>query len=276
MAASDIRQFYFYVKYIWRAQDFLDMQTWERSWVKAVTEGALGGSILTGCRVVPNTGMQVNIEAGIAVSATGQLMVIPSTQNATFATPAGNPAKSLVVARPKFTDANNIPDPLNPPSQVPLQQIQGYEIVVLDGVAAPSPVYPTPQTEDVVLMGVTLTNGQTTIAYSDLDRTPIYLPRKRVHPISVRTAQWSVDADRDELVEIDCSTTAGFGNLGILPDARQVPGRQYTFMKIDSGANAANVSGQLGQTLSGQAYVSIDDQWGSFSVYSNGLNWRVL
>jgi len=61
-----------------------------------------------------------------------------------------------------------------------------------------------------------------------------------------------------------------------LPDAKPCAGRQYVIKKIDSSANAVTIVPQAGQTIDGQASISIVTQYDYRRVVSDGTNWYLF
>lgn len=273
MAQSDFRKFYFYQKYLWSPVDFTNLQNWIYSNIEGGREGSFAGAVLSGLRVLPSSGMTVTVDSGIASSPSGKLMVVPTQQTTAPATPVGNPAWSLVVLRPVFTDADFIPLPTNPSAPpVPLDQQQLYQIVVLNGTPAGNPVYPAVQSDDVVLMGFKLPAGTTTITRAMLDLGVVgRIPRPK-RKISQLFQSFAV-ARPTEIYEVDCTAS---GLVGQLPPAGNFEGEEFEFIKVDPSANSFSASGNGAETISGQNVMSLDSQWDTMRIYSNGISWRKL
>lgn len=265
MASSDIRIFNWYQKYIVKAADMTNLQMWLRNMFEGTFEGALGGSVLKGCENSLGSGLTINIAAGICVSPSGRIIVI-SAGSATYASPAGNPAKSLVVARPKLTDSTNIPQPTNPSNSVPLYEVLEYDLVVLNGTPAGSPVYPTPQADDVIISAVSLVASQSTLALTDIDYGKIDRPRKRRNKVKIITSDYSMDGS-ERILEADFSAASG---IITLPPPADFPGEEFTIVKTDATSNDVAVTGE---TISGQLPV-LDTQWEVLNFYSNGTSYR--
>lgn len=275
MASNDIRRFHFYDQYIWQAIDFDNYQKWVDQFFRAISEGSNGAAVLAGLDVTPNGGMNVQIAPGIAVSPTGQVMVVPNAQVAVFASNPTNPVKHLLVARPLLTDETLIPQPTNPLVDVPLHQQQGYQLVVISGTPAASPAYPTGlvQAEDTIIASISLIPGQTVIAQTDLDRALINVPRKRKRAIRTTASTAFVLGVKDNILEV--AATAG-NSFVTLPPAITCVAEEFVLTKIDSSFNTVTLQGNGGEVISGQANQVIDDQWGSLRVYSTGTSWRVF
>lgn len=268
MALSDIRIFQWYQKYIVKAADMTNLQIWLRGMFEGMSEGAFGGAVLQGLKPSISSGLTVSLDAGIAVSPTGRIMVITAATS-TFASPAGSPAKSLVVARPKLTDMTQIPEPINPTNQVYLYKKFEYDLIVINGTPAANPAYPSVQAEDVIVCGVTLAAGQTTLTLSDIDFGKIDRPRKRSSKVLKVLADYTGDGS-EEIVEIDASA----GSAVFYPVSPElVPGQTFTFVKTDSSSNVVAVSGY---EMSGQLSVEMDSQWQSLTIYSNGQKYRSI
>lgn len=271
MASTDIREFLFYFKYLWSPADFLNLQTWLQETTAGIAEGAFGASVLSGLLPTPGGGLNVSIAAGISVGDTGQLMVNGSATPTPFTAPLGAPKKSLLVMRPTITPTTVIPQPDNPSNNVPLHQILGFIFVVIDGVESVTPVYPSKAAGDVIVCGVGLTPGQSTIAASDIDRSPISVQRKKVHALRKQTGNYNIQATDDH---IDYDTSGGAATA-TFPSSQIVPGQDYTVVKTDSSANPLTITGT--DLFSGQSNVILDTQWQSVTVRSVGINgWRVL
>lgn len=267
MALSDIRIFQWYQKYIVKAADLTNLQTWLRGMFEGTAEGAFGGAVLKDCLPSVASGLTVNIENGIAVSPSGRIVVV-SAGSGTFASPVGNPARSLLVARPKLTDSTSIPEPLNPSNNVYLYKVFGYDLVVLNGTPAVNPSYPATQSDDIILCAVKLTAGQTTLTTADIDYGKIDRPRKRSSKVNVvQAGTYSISAT-DEVIEVDATSASG---LVIPAGPAGVPGQEFTVVKTDPSANIVSVSGEA---ISGLVQVDLEDQWQSVTFYSNGTAYR--
>jgi len=272
MALVDIRQFVFYFKYLWSPADFLNMQTWLQSEYRAIAEGGFGASILSGIKASVSSGLTVSMTNGIAVNSDGRIVVFVAA-NATFASPAGNPARSLLVLRPKLTSANFIPEPVNPANSVPLHQKLEYDLVVINGTPAATPVYPSTVAGDIVVLGVSLTASQVTLVATNFDREPIDIPRKRIH--GIRTIVSSVVTGNVKDSTIDANANANTITY-VLPDSQLVPGEDFTVTKIDSSVNEVAVSGAGGRLISGETLQYLETQWATMTFRSVGSSWRIL
>lgn len=272
MALADIRQFLFYFKYLWSPSDFTNMQTWLQSEYRGIAEGAFGTSVLTGIQPSVVSGLTVELSDGIAIDPDGRIVVFASEQ-ATFASPIGNPAKSLIVLRPKLTESDFIPEPVNPSNSVPLHEKFEYDLIVIDGTPAGSPVYPATVAGDIIVLGVTLTAGQVTLTYANIDRSIIDLPRKRVHRFKTVTDAIVEGLVTDETVDADATSNA---IIYVLPDSQECPGEDFTVTKIDSSSNEVAVSGANARLIAGETSQTMDSQWQSMTFRSIGPAWRVL
>jgi hypothetical protein len=61
-----------------------------------------------------------------------------------------------------------------------------------------------------------------------------------------------------------------------LPPAALVPGRIYSFKRINSGANAVIVDGYASETIDGNLTHTLTPQWNSVTIMSNGVAWFIL
>lgn len=61
-----------------------------------------------------------------------------------------------------------------------------------------------------------------------------------------------------------------------LPSAVTNLNKLLIVKKIDSSANAVTVAGSGGQTIDGQASLSVVNQYDAFNVWSDGSNWYII
>jgi len=61
-----------------------------------------------------------------------------------------------------------------------------------------------------------------------------------------------------------------------LPPAALVPGRIYTFKRINSGANAVVIDPNASETIDGAATYTLSAQWNSVTIMSNGTAWFII
>lgn len=272
MAETDIRKFNFVFRYTVQPVDMTNFQKWIFNTVNGTSEGAYGKAVLTGFKVAPQSLLTVRTGPGIAINASGQLMVSGADVDSTFASPTGDPAKSLLVARPLLIAATPTPLPTNPLDSFDLHTIQGFELVVLDGTPAPTPVFPAPAAGDVVLMGVDLEAAAAVITAAKFNVGQRDEMKPRRNNVAIKLVDFTIVA-RDNILECDASSGA---ITATLPPAADALGQQYTIVKVDSGSNFVTVDGSGTETISGSLTLDIEAQWGSVVVYSNGTNWRVI
>lgn len=163
--------FYFYQNYLWTAGDFDTFQASLVNLARGTFEGLTGQAIYQGgtCSISP-TGLNTPVDSLIACGPTGNLMVVSSVTNIVHTAPITNPQKNLVVVRPSLSNTNNITNPNSPFQLVPLNQVQGAQVVLIAGTPAASPAYPATLANDVILWGVTVQPGQTSFTVPrDLD-----------------------------------------------------------------------------------------------------------
>ena len=158
-----------YFRYKVNADDMTNLESLAISNAAGMMEGLLSGAAVYGLQASPIGSMNVGVNAGIAIGATGYLHVLSSSATASFTTPSSLPVRSLIVARPLLTNTEYITDPTDPFSMVPLKTELGSEILVLAGAEATAPTYPATEPNDVVIVGVATRPGQTSIADVDLD-----------------------------------------------------------------------------------------------------------
>lgn len=170
--------FHFYRRYKWRAQDFQDHQDGMVDHTRGLAEGVVSAAVMDGMEATPGAALSVDIAAGFAIGPTGYLHVHDAVENVALTAPVGNPSRSLIVARPLLVDNTPITRPILPNDSVPLRQEQDSEIVLIAGTPAAQPAYPSTQANDVVLCGVRLAPGQTSVADVDLDFSVRDIPGK--------------------------------------------------------------------------------------------------
>ena len=61
-----------------------------------------------------------------------------------------------------------------------------------------------------------------------------------------------------------------------LPPAALVPGRIYTFKRINSGANAVVIDPSGVETIDGAATYTLSAQWNSVTIMNNGIAWFII
>lgn len=185
---------------------------------------ALSGSDLT-----------ATITAGIAFDPSGQVIEMPTTQN--FALAAGdatNPRKDLLVLRFATAGSTTIPKPSNPATNVFLNLVDSFSLVVLTGVAAGSPVYPATLANDVILMGFSVPANMVHASQATEDATV----RDQGLGGLVKTSAYTV-TPFDKFVGADCS---GGGVTLTLTEFKWAEGAEWTIQKTDSSGNALTIN----------------------------------
>lgn len=267
---NDLRKFYFYQAYVWSPTDFENFESYVWGAIEGLMEGAFGAAVLKGLRPRAGGGMTLLVDAGVACNDSGRIVGVASQLNTTIASPVGNPARTLVVLRPKSTDATFIPEPTAPSNSVPLHEKLEYDLIVLNGTPAATPAYPAKLTGDIIVAGLKLTAAHATITEADLDFGVIDRPRKRKNRVAIKTGSYDL-VEADNIIEADFSAASGV--IGLLP-AADVEGQQFTIVKVDSSANVCKVAGD--EQISGQDDVDLDTQWQVLTVYSNGIEYRSI
>jgi hypothetical protein len=72
-----------------------------------------------------------------------------------------------------------------------------------------------------------------------------------------------------------CNAAGGSITL-TLPPAALVPGRIYTFKRINSGANAVVIDPSGAETIDGAATYTLSAQWNSVTIMNNGIAWFII
>ncbi len=140
--------FYFYKRYNWQPEDFANLQQALYDFPRLGMGGIAGGTVVSGLDNSSNVSLAVGYGAGVAISASGDLMAVTGSGSVTVAASV----LSLIVARPSATDANNITRPLSPYDTVPLNSIRTCSVVAISGTNV---AYPSTQAGDVVMFGIT-------------------------------------------------------------------------------------------------------------------------
>lgn len=272
MANSDIREFYFYNQYIWRPEDFENLQEWLRDIARGVAEGAFGKSVLSGLKASANGGLNVAVAAGIAVNENGRLIVSPSQEIVTLLSPVGNPSRNLIVLRPVDEDAETIDEPTNPTNPVPLHKKITFEVVVLTGTPAATPQYPATQSGDVIVAGVKLAAGAVAVAQADIESVKRDVPKVAERRIRQIASNYTID-ENDDIIEV--AATGGSITLTLMPSVSRGFGRQLTVVLISNSGGSAIISGG-GELISGQATQELEETWDSANLYPNNASWRMF
>lgn len=156
--------FHYYRRYEWNETDFAALEESLRSYSNDALGALVQGAVLKGLDFTSSTGLQLSFASGVAVGPSGDLMVATGTSAVTVVAPTGaNSNKSLVVIRPVWTESDYMVRPTDPFDSVPLHRVLSASVVLIQGTQAPSPSYPSIQSQDVVLMGVELSAGATGI-----------------------------------------------------------------------------------------------------------------
>lgn len=177
-AETNYALYNFYRRYRWTEDDFTGWQHGMVGLGRGMFEGLFGGAVMEGLGYLGSSSLTVAVDGGIAAGPSGNLLVIGAQVSGSFASPAGNPARSLVVIRPKIVDDTPITRPTAPFDSVYLKELQEAEVVILNGTPAASPVYPTPAANDVVLFGVRLAAAASSFVATDVDLEVRAIPGK--------------------------------------------------------------------------------------------------
>lgn len=169
MANPEIQLYNFYRRYRWRAEDFLGWQKGMVDHSRGMFEGLFSGGVLEGFEISPDTGLNIEVSAGLASGPTGFLHVVEEVTSLELEAATGSPRRDLVVVRPNLVDNEFITKPTNPSETVPLRTAQESSVLVLQGVEANSPSYPSVEANDVILCGVRVEPGQTGFTVTDFD-----------------------------------------------------------------------------------------------------------
>ena len=138
---------------------------------RGLGEGLVGGGIASGFGVSAASGLVVTVEPGISVGPTGYLGVVNTQSQVQVPASAfgATPSRSLIVVRAAPTDSNPINSPTQPFAQVPLNQTQLSAVTLVQGAASATPDYPAKGADDVIVCGLILPAGATSLDPSMLD-----------------------------------------------------------------------------------------------------------
>jgi hypothetical protein len=96
---------------------------------------------------------------------------------------------------------------------------------------------------------------------------------------SVMSAQYRNVTTTGNVVSGDyliVANAAGGAITMTLPPAALVPGRIYTFKRINSGANAVVIDPSGAETIDGAATYTLSAQWNSVTIMNNGIAWFII
>jgi hypothetical protein len=96
---------------------------------------------------------------------------------------------------------------------------------------------------------------------------------------SVMSAQYRNVTTTGNVVSGDyliVADAAGGAITMTLPPAALVPGRIYTFKRINSGANAVVIDPSGAETIDGAATYTLSAQWNSVTIMNNGIAWFII
>jgi hypothetical protein len=163
-----IELYNFYKRYLWNQNDFATWQNGMINYAQGMMDGTFHGSVLQGLGILSSTGLNFTVDGGIAFGPTGNLLVNQSAVTGSLSM-SSLPSRNLVVIRPNIIPENYITNPLNPNNQVPLNQVQSAQVLVLSGTPASAPAYPASGANDVVLFGIHLGASASSFGNESLD-----------------------------------------------------------------------------------------------------------
>lgn len=217
----------FFRRYKWTEDDFNGWQSGMIGSARAMFQGLLGAGVMQGFDLTLNGNLTVSVAAGLASGPDGYLHFTNASQDIAIPAPGANQARHLLVLRPSIVDDTPITRPTTPFDTVFLRENQTTQLVVIQGTAASSPVYPAALSTDVVLCGIRVANGQTVLSTNDLDF--------EVRDIPGKNSNFQQDSAKydDRLRPYRSSNTT----LGIKPSQLQAP-----FAKVFSYTNKSRPS----------------------------------
>jgi hypothetical protein len=171
MANDSTGFFYWYRRYKVRAQDMTDFQTAMVETARGLGEGLAGAAVVKGGEIAVSGAMGLSVGATIATAASGYLHVQNGAVflDASDSADASLPTRSLVVLTPALTDADYVGSPTIPFTQVPLHQLQKTEVKLIAGTPSTTPDYPAKGDNDVILCGLIVPPGISSLTESMFD-----------------------------------------------------------------------------------------------------------
>ncbi len=97
-----------------------------------------------------------------------------------------------------------------------------------------------------------------------------YTERQVFRPTKAVTAALTVEPNQNEVICADASSGAFTVTL---PRADKAKGVSFDVFKTDSGSNAVTVDGNGSETINGSTTQTVDKQYDSLRVTSDGSNW---
>lgn len=156
----DLITFTYYRRYKWTEDDFAQLQLSILGYPGTLLKSSMRAAILQGLESNGNAALNVNYNAGVALSDQGDLCAIQAGGSVAVT----NNVKSLIVVRPATAVTGSITRPTTPFDIVPFETTQNATVVAIAGDAVN---YPAKQVGDVILFGVVAAGG----AITDTDQT---------------------------------------------------------------------------------------------------------
>lgn len=200
-----------------------------------------------------NSDLTLTISDGVAFDNTGLLVEIPAINVNTVLAIAGdstNPRCDLLVLRYKESNDTLIPKPSDPIINVYLNLVDDFELVIRQGIAAPSPNYPSAQAGDIILAGLQVPANATLASQISIDTSIRDLAR-------VNFTEQAVFHNEPVSGVIDASNRTftlsanpyGANSLFLFRDRAIVKKTEYTLSGNTITMNVAPILGQELQAL---------------------------
>jgi alpha-tubulin suppressor-like RCC1 family protein len=174
MANDSIQLYNFYYRYKWNKDDFAGWQEGMVDHSRGMFEGLFSGAIMegfapSGVAATGGSDLAVTVSAGISSGPTGYLGVINDPTQLEFDAPTGDFERALVVVKPDLVDNTTVSIAQAGIVSQPLRTAQKAAVEILRGTLSTTPEYPTKGDNDVIVCGLRLYSGQTSIADEDID-----------------------------------------------------------------------------------------------------------
>lgn len=173
MAQNKIKKYNFYRRYKWTADDFTVLQDSLIGRTQNYAEGLTGAAVFEGFTISISGALSLSISSGLASSSSGFMAVKNVSSSVSIDAATGANAaeirRDLIVVRPTLEVDAVIANPSTPFDSVTLRTNDECNVVVVKGSQGTTADYPTKLDNDIVLAGVSIVPGQTTLTENDLD-----------------------------------------------------------------------------------------------------------
>lgn len=271
MVEQIIKNLNFVFDYLVNEGDMSNFQDWLRAEYRGAFIGGFSTACLSGLKLKQSSGLNFSVTSGVAVNEDGRMLYLEQDDSVAIGSPGGNPARTLVVLRPLDIPGDPTPEPLDPGTNFDLTTQLACELVVINGIPAATPVYPTPEEGDVILAGFLVPAGASSLNTSNEElyvrQTPRRLSRA-IRQVASTDSTYTL-TEFDEIVEV------ANAQLNLPADPTLVARKRWVLINKRTAGNAVLVNGN-GSNVSGQASLTMDDRWSTLEIYSNGVEYVAI